>query len=172
MIRRTRQQSLVFRRITSADAGELVRFSCTGRSAKHGAQAVQREIRQGKSLRRVKMFPDDRFVGLFRRDTLVACGYHRHEPALDMKSGRAARYLLFVAVADTFQSKLLGRARVSDLMLGKIHTDIAHHKPATEIVAARAHPGHAASRDLLVRNGYEEVAETPPRRDTLFIAEL
>lgn len=75
-------------------------------------------------------------------------------------------------MADTFQSQLTGKRKLSDLMLAKIHTDIAQHVPAAALVAARAHPGHVASRDLLLRNGYVAVSETPPRRDTLFIAEL
>lgn len=172
MIRRQLLPLVTFRSVTRDDVLELARFSCTGKSAKHGAQDVEREIRQGKSLRRVMQSPDDRFVGLFRRSTLIACGYHRHEPALDQKSGRPARYLLFIAVADSFQSQLLGRERLSDLMMDKIHTDIVNHAPATAVVAARAHPGHTASRKLLLRNGYVAVSETPPRRDTLFIADL
>jgi len=60
---------------------------------------------------------------------------------------------LFIAVADSFPSQLLGRERLSDRMMGKIHTGIVNHAPATAVVAARAHPGHTASRKLLLRNG-------------------
>lgn len=163
---------MAFRAVTRGDATTFESFSCTGRSSRHGAQIVEREIRTGKSLRRAELFPDDRFVGIFRGDILVACGYHRHEPELDTSAGRPGRYLLFLAVSNTFQSQLLDGEKVSDRLLRLIHIDIAQHASATQIVAVRAHPGHAASRALLLRNGYVEVSEAPSRRDALFIAEL
>jgi len=80
-----------FRSVTRGDVLALARFSCSGRSAQHGAQDVEGERRQRKRLRRVVQSPDDRFVGLFRRSTVIACGYHRSEPALGQKSGCPAR---------------------------------------------------------------------------------
>lgn len=62
--------------------------------------------------------------------------------------------------------------KLSNHLLRAIHADIVRHAPTAEIVAARAHPGHLGRRGLLLRNGYVEVAETPPRRDALCIAEL
>lgn len=133
---------------------------------------VERQIRNGKALRRAGMHRSDRFIGMFDGSELVACGYHRDEPGLNARIGQAGRYVLFIAVADRAQGARIEGQRASDLMLRAVHSDIAHRAAETEVVAARANHQHVGSLRLLQRNNYLVVPETPQPTDLLHVASL
>jgi hypothetical protein len=89
------------RPVTAADAATCAAFSCCEAGGKYGAADLERQVRNGKAVRRVAAETDHNFVGVFDdASRLAAVAYH--EPAPQDRVGVPARYLRFVALHDAY----------------------------------------------------------------------
>jgi GNAT superfamily N-acetyltransferase len=153
------------RPVTPADLVSCSRFSCCGSGGRFGATDIERQVRNGKALRRASLEPHHAFLGAFDEEgVLVAVAYH--EPAPRERVGVAARYLRFIALADAYQGKGQG-----DRLLDETHTMIHTTHPDCEAVLVRVHSEHAGSIALIERNGYVRVPDDSGA-DPLFIRAL
>jgi len=145
------------RPITAADAVSATAFACCGSSGKYGAADIQRQVQNGKAVRRSEVETDHNYLGVFDdEDKLCAVAYH--EPAPQERVGVSARYLRFIALHDAFQrTRTPSGSRYADLLMQLVHDDILDRYPATRAVLARIHVRHVQSSQLLSRFGYVAV---------------
>jgi len=150
------------RDVTAADRQACEAFGCCGSSAKYGATDIQRQVNDGKAIRRAGVETDHVFAGIFDEDgRLAGVAYHEPVPDSQRRVGVEARYLRFAALHDHYQQRTDPQGtRYSDLLLTMAHVDIQTRYPDTDAVLVRVHRGHARSVAMLHRAGYEPVPGT------------